>query len=162
MRSQKGQAFILIVVVLLVMVVLLVLVPMREARVKSTPFVQQVFFQMSGQNVTTSYVDEDVEVHVVIKATEQYSGSIVVKVRKDVSLWFDSDYTVKTFPVDLAGDQVSELELAFVPDRASGSTLRGYFVEIDFTATHTDWVMENLYPPRFRVLQNPQGENVLA
>jgi hypothetical protein len=135
---------------------------MHEARVKSTPVVQQVFFRVGGQNVTTAYVGEDVEVHVVIKATEQYAGSVAVKVRKDVSLWFDSDYAVKTFPVDLTSDQVSELELTLVPDQASGSRLRGYFVEIDFEVTRTNWVMGNSYPPRLEVLQHPQGENTPA
>jgi len=50
----------------------------------------------------------------------------------------------------------AEPELAFVPDGASAGRLRGYFVEISFSATHTNWVMKNSYPPRLKVLPQPK------
>jgi len=153
-RTRKGQAFILILLVLLGIIVIFALLSTRSARVRSTPVVQEVFWRVGGQKVTTASVGDEVEAHVVVKATEEYVGSIVVKIRKDVSFWPDSDYNTKTVPVNLKGSQETALELAFVPDEASGGSLRslrGYFVEVDFTASGTSWVMESSYPPRLKV-----------
>jgi hypothetical protein len=113
---------------------------------------KEVFWRVMGQNVTTASVGDEVEAHVVVKAAQEYVGSIIVKVRKDVSFWTDVDYTTKTFPVSLSGDEATDLELSFVPDEASGGRLRGYFVEVDFPLTRTSWVMENSYPPRLTVV----------
>lgn len=87
----------------------------------------------------------------VIRATEEYVGSVVVKVRKDVVLWFDSDYHVLTVPVNLTGGQEKDMEVTFIPDKSSGGRIRGYFIEIDFEATGTKLVMENSYPPKLRL-----------
>jgi hypothetical protein len=153
-RARKGQALVLIVIVLLAIIVIFAVLSLRSARVSAAPTVQEVFWQVSGQNVTTVRVGDEVEAHVVVKATEEYVGSIVVKIRKDISFWPDSDYSIKTVPVNLRGGQETEFELTFVPDQASDGGfrgLRGYFVEVDFSATHTNWVMENSYPPRLKV-----------
>jgi len=150
-RTRKGQAFMLILLVLLGIIVIFTLLSTRSARVRSAPLVQEVFWRVNGQKVTIASVGDEVEAHVVVKATEEHVGSIVIKIRKDISLWPDSDYSVKTLPVTLRGGQEAELELAFVPDQASGGRLRGYFVEVDFSATHTSWVMESAYPPRLKV-----------
>jgi hypothetical protein len=113
--------------------------------------VQEVFWQVGGANVTEASLGDDIQAHAVIKANEEYVGSIVLKIRKDVAFWPDTDYSTKTVPVNLRGDQVAELELSFAPDQVSGGGLRGYFVEIDFQALHTNWVMEDSYPPRLSV-----------
>lgn len=161
-RKTKGQAFILILIVLLALIVVFVVLPMNEARRQSSPAVLQVFWQVNGQNVTTAFAGEEVELHVVIEAAEEYVGSLVVKVRKDVSYWFDSDHSVKTFPASLVGNQVAEFVLAFAVDEATGSRLRGYFVEVDFSVKRTNWVMENSYPPRLKVFGVEQDENMPA
>jgi len=153
-RARKGQVLVLIVLVLLAAIVIFALLSIRSARVRAAPTVQEVFWQVGDERVTTASVGDEVEAHVVVKAGEEYVGSIVVKIRKDVSLWPDRDYSVKTVPVNLKGGQETELELAFVPDEASDGGfrgLRGYFVQVDFSATDTTWVMENSYPPRLRV-----------
>jgi hypothetical protein len=156
-RGRKGQAFILILVVLIGLIVIFALVSTRSARVSSAPNVLEAFWKVDGQRVTTVSVGDNVEAHVIVKATGEYVGSIVMKIRKDVSLWPDSDYSVKTVPVSLRGSQQTELELTFVPDEARGGglgglgKLRGYFIEVDFSAAHTDWVMESSYPPRLNV-----------
>jgi hypothetical protein len=90
---------------------------------------------------------------VVVRASEQYVGSVLVKVRKDVSWWFDSDYSVATVPVDMVGDGEAQLKVEFVPDEASGGSLRGYFVEVEFSATGTSWTMDAGYPPRLEVIK---------
>jgi len=141
----------LILLVLLGIIVIFAFFSARSARVRSAPAVQEVFWRVDGQKVTTTSVGVEVEAHVVVNATEEYVGSIVVKIRKDISFWPDSDYTIKTVPVNLRGGQETELELAFVPDQASAGSLRGYFVKVDFSATHTSWVMKSPYPPRLKV-----------
>jgi len=150
-RTRKGHAFIFIMLVLLGIVVLSALLFARSARVESAPTVVEVFWRADGRRVTTAGVGDEVEAHVIIKATGKYEGSIVVKIRKDISLWFDSDHSITTVPANLRGGQEIELELMFVPDEASGGSLRGYFVEVEFSATHTSWVMESSYPPRLNV-----------
>jgi hypothetical protein len=142
---------VLILIVVLAIVVVFALVSVRFARVKSSPSVQEVFWQVGGANVTEASVGDDIEAHAVIKATKEYVGSVVVKVRRDVAFWPDSDYSTKTVPVNLRGDQSTELELVFVPDQISGGDFRGYFVEIDFSSLNTNWVMENSYPPRLTI-----------
>jgi hypothetical protein len=150
-RSRKGQAIILIVIVILVIVAVFALLSMNAAQVSSSPSVQQAFWRVDGANVIEASISDNVEAHAFIKANEEYVGSIVMKIRRDVPFWPDSDYSTKTVPVNLVGDQVTELELTFAPDQKSGTGLRGYFIEIDFSASNTNWVMENSYPPRLTV-----------
>jgi hypothetical protein len=161
-RSRRGQVFIIVLIVILAIIALFIILPMIEARRESSPVVQQVSWRVNNQNATTAYLGEEVEVHVHIKATDKYQGSIVVKIKKDIAYWFDSDYVIKTFPVDLKADQVTELKLTFSPDEASQGTMRGYLVEIDFLVSHTNWVMDDSYPPRLEVLELGQGTNVQA
>lgn len=94
---------------------------------------------------------QQVAAHVVVKAAEEYVGSIVLKVKKDVRLWFDSDFQMSTILINLKGGQQQEIEIQFTPDQASGGNLRGYFIEVDFKATGTSWVMESSYPPRLTI-----------
>jgi len=150
-RTRRGQAFVLILLVLLGIIVVSALVSTRSARVRSAPVVQEAFWRVEGRRATTASAGAGVEAHVIVEATEEYVGSMVVRIRKDISFWSDSDYSIKTVPVNLRGGQETELELAFVPDQASAGSLRGYFVEVDFSATGTSWVMESSYPPRLRV-----------
>jgi len=158
-RARRGQVFIVIIVIIIILVALFVIVPMLGGRNRPAPLVQQILWQANNQNVTSVYLGEEFELRAVVKATEQYTGSVVVKVRKDVADWFDSDYAVKTFPLNLIGDQTIELELTFSPDEATQGRFRGYFVEIQFSATNTKWVMDDSYPPRLEVLVPQPGTN---
>ena len=158
-KARRGQVFIVIVVIILILVALFVILPMFEARNRPAPLVQQVFWQASNQNVTSVYLGGQVELHAVVKVTEEYAGSVLVKIKKDVAYWFDSDYTVKTFPLNLVGGQTTELELTFSPDEASQGRFRGYFVEIQFSATNTNWVMDDSYPPRLEDVVSQPGTN---
>jgi len=150
-RRRRGQGIILILIILFVIVVVFVVLSSRSAQVKSAPVVLEAFWKVGVENVTAARIGDKVEAHLIVEAPEEYVGSIVVKIRKDISLWSDSDYSVKTVPVDLKGGQPTELELEFVADQASEGRLRGYFVEVDFTVKNANWVMENSYPPRLRV-----------
>lgn len=153
-HASRGQILILIILVILGFIVVSGLISIFSGREASTPIVKEAYWIVDGQKASTSSLGQEVEAHVVVQATEQYSGSIVVKVRKDVRLWFDSDFSVDTVPVDLAGGDEKTIELSFTPDEASrgGLTgLQGYFIEIEFRATRTTWTMENSYPPRLTV-----------
>ena len=150
-QSRKGHAFLLIVILLVGIIVALALLSTWLVRVRHAPIVQDAFWEVNRQRVTIVGVGAEVKAHIVIKATEEYVGSVVVKIRKDVAIWLDSDYDILTMPVNLVGGQEKEIELVFVPDKPSGGGLRGYFIEIEFKATRTGWVMENSYPPRLRV-----------
>jgi len=150
-QTSKGQGLVLILLVLLAVFVIFGLIFVGSFRVRARPTVQEAVWIVNDQEVSTARVGEKVEARVVIKATEEYAGSIVVKIRKDTTLWFDSDYQVSTVPITLNGGEQKEMELVFTPNQASGGRLRGYFIEIDFQATGTKWVMESSYPPRLKV-----------
>ena len=158
-RVRRGQIFIVLLIILVIVVVLFVALPMIGSRSRSTPFVRQVFWSVGGRNVTSCFLDQEVEVHVIIESVQQYTASVVIKIRKDVALWFDSDYAAKTFPLDMPGGQSTELVVTFAPDEASEGQLRGYFVEVDFLMSNSNWIMENSYPPRLTVTKISPGDD---
>lgn len=112
---------------------------------------REVVWRVNNQEVTSATLGEKVEAVIIVEATEEHVGSIVVKVRKDIRWWPDSDLHVSTFPVNLKGGEQKEMNVTFTPDEASSGSMRGYFVEIEFRATRTTWTMQNTYPPRLRV-----------
>jgi len=153
-RASKGQILAIILLLILGFIIISGLISIFSGRNGSAPVVKEAYWQIDGQKVSTSSLGQEVEAHVVVQATEQYVGSIVVKIRKDARLWFDSDFKVDTIPVDLAGGDEKSMELSFTPDETSHGTvtgLRGYFIEVEFRATRTTWTMENSYPPRLTV-----------
>jgi len=150
-QTSKGFAFIVVVLLLIVILGAFALLFAWPVNVRYRPMVEEVFWDVDGQRVTTASVGLTVKAHVRIIATEEYVGLVVVKIRKDVALWPDSDYQVLSVPISLVSGQVKEVELAFIPDNPSGGSLRGYFVEIDLKATNSKWVMEATYPPRLKV-----------
>jgi len=153
-RASKGQILAIILLLILGFIVISGLISIFSGRNGSAPIVKEAYWQIDGQKVSTSSLGQEVEAHVVVQATEQYVGSIVVKVRKDARMWFDSDFKVDTIPVDLAGGDEKSIELSFTPDETSHGTvtgLRGYFIEVEFRETRTTYTMENSYPPRLTV-----------
>jgi len=159
LRDKRGFGFLLIFIVLLAAVVVFAFMMTESSRVQASPEVQQAFWRVNSHNSTTANIGEEVQAHVIVQAKEDYSGSTVLKIRKDVSFWSDSDYATKTFPIDLKSGQTTELELTFTPDQASAGRLRGYFMEVDFLVTHTHWAMANSYPPRLTVVEQSQTPN---
>lgn len=154
-RAYKGQILVIILLLILGFIIISGLISFFSGRNASAPVVKEAYWQIDGEKATTSSLGQEVEAHVVVQATEQYVGSIVVKIRKDARLWFDSDFKVDTIPVDLAGGDEKSMELSFTPDETSHGTvtgLRGYFIEVEFRATRTTYTMENSYPPRLTVI----------
>lgn len=155
-QTTKGQILIIILLILLGLVLIFGLFSTVSVRVRAAPIVREASWLVDDQKVSTATLGEKVEAKVVVKATEEYAGSVVVKIRKDVAHLPDSDYHVSTIPVNLMGGGEKEIEINFTPDEASSSGffgLRGYFIEIEFRTTRTTWTMENSYPPRLRVTE---------
>lgn len=152
-QTSKGQILLLILIVLLGLVLIFGLFSTVSVRVRVAPTVQEAVWKVGDSIVSTARLGEKVEAQVVIQATEEYVGSVVVKIRKDITWWPDSDYHISTIPVNLVGGEEEEIKLSFAPDEASAGSLRGYFIEIEFQVTKTTWTMENSYPPRLRVIE---------
>jgi hypothetical protein len=152
-RGSSGQILVLILLVLVAAVVVFALLSAHFGRVSAAPKVLEAYWRVGGQRVASVSVGDKVEAVVTVEASEQYVGSVVVKVRKDVSWWFDSDYAVATVPVDLRGGVEKELKVEFAPDEANCGSLRGYFIEVEFSATGTSWTMDTGYPPRLQVIK---------
>ena len=152
-QTSKGQILVLILLVLLGLVLIFAVSSVVSVRVRAAPIVQEAVWLIDDQGISTAVLSEKVEAKIVVKATEEYVGSIVVKIRKDIRWWPDSDYQVSTVPVSLKSGEEKETTLSFTPDEVSGGSLRGYFIEIEFRATRTTWVMENSYPPRLKVTE---------
>ena len=153
-QASKGQILVLILLILFGLIVVSGLISIFSGRDRGAPIVREAYWLVDGEKASTSSLGQEVEAHLVIEAVEQYSGSIVVKIRKDVRLWFDSDFAVATTPVNFAGGDEKTIEIAFTPDEASHGNvtgLRGYFIEIEFKATGTTWKMDDSYPPRLAV-----------
>jgi hypothetical protein len=158
-KGTRGQILVAIVIILVIVVALIIFLPMLIGPHTSSPTVQDAFWRIDDQNVSSCFVGDGVAAHVVIKATDQYVGSVEIKIRKDATFWFDSDYTTETFPVNLPGSQTTELVINFAPDAASAGSLRGYFVEVDFLATGSNWIMQSSYPPRLTVSAIATGDH---
>ena len=158
-RNRRGIGFVLIIIVIVAIVVVFTLVLIRSTQLGSTPSVQDSYWVVAGKKSTPAVasVGQEVEAHVVIEAKEEYIDSVVVKIRKDISYLPDTDYATKTIPVDVKGGQTADLEVTFAPDQTSAGSLRGYFIEVDYSALHTNWVMDNAYPPRLTVQAQTQG-----
>lgn len=153
-QTKSGQIFLFIIILIIGALIIVGLLSALSGRGRTSPTVKEVTWLVGDQEVTTSTLGREVEARITIVATEQYVGSIVVRIKKDVSMWFDKDFTVSTIPVNLAGGDEETTSVKFIPDEASGGglgSLRGYFVEIEFQATRSTWDMENTYPPRLTV-----------
>lgn len=150
-QSVKGQILILILLVLIGLVVIFALFSVTSVRVRAAPIVKEAVWRIEGSAVTTARVGDNIEARVVVQTIEEYAGSVVAKIRKDIRWWPDTDYQVSTIPLNLKGGETTEIQIAFTPDEASSGGMRGYFIEIEFQATRTTWTMENAYPPRLVV-----------
>ena len=153
-RGVRGQILVFIVIILIFAFVVFALLAPHFGGQKSAPSVLEAYWTVDEQRVTSARVGDSVKARVVIRASEQYVGSIVVKVRKDVSWWFDKDYSVATVPVEMVGGgEAAQLKVEFVPDEASGGSLRGYFIEVEFSVVGASWSMDGGYPPRLEVVK---------
>lgn len=107
---------------------------------------------MSGdQRIAKAYIGEAIEAVVKIVARGgPVSGKLTVNIKKDIPLGTDVVYVSQTFDINLAENQAVQVGLVWSPDQASGSQLRGYFIEVLFDGEKI-WTMPNNYPPRLTV-----------
>jgi hypothetical protein len=159
-RDRRGIGFVLIIIIIIVaIVVVFALVRIRFTQLGNTPSVQESYWLVAGKRSTVTSVGQEVEVHVIIEAREEYIDSVIVKIRKDISYLPDTDYATKTIPVNVKGEQTTDLEVTFTPDQTSTGNLRGYFIEVDYSGLHTNWIMDNAYPPRLTVRVQTLGSS---
>lgn len=116
------------------------------------PAVTDVYWTVGGERVYTTQINTRVKAHVFLATATEFSGEIIIKIKRDLRFWPDSELTRQTFSVSMASDSVREFTLEFHPDSVSQGQLRGYYVELDFPFGYGRWTMENTYPPRLSVL----------
>jgi hypothetical protein len=115
------------------------------------PEVEDAYWIIGSTKVTTAMVSDRVEAHVTIRAIDgPLEGYVTVKVRKDIALLPDTDYLVKTYQISVRNGEETDVSLTFYPDEASVGSLRGYFIEVDFTTWDKEWTMDSSYPPRLK------------
>ena len=123
--------------------------PPRLSIIEGTLSLVNAYWTVGGRTVTTCEVGEEVTAHIIVKANNAaVDGTIKVKIRKDLSLLPDRDVKIETFVVSLNKGESREYVLKFIPDEATGGSLRGYFIEIEGDLS---WTMLNAYPPRLTV-----------
>ena len=130
-NSLKGQILILVIIVIIGIILIVGISSLLSNRTRNAPVVQDALWQVDGQALTSARVGQEITAHVEVKANEEYVGSIVVKIRKDISFWPDSDYHIQTIPVNIRGGETEDLTVSFIPDQASGGGfrgLKGYFI----------------------------------
>jgi len=123
--------------------------PPRLSIIEGTLSLVNAYWTVGGRAVTTCEVGDEVTAHIIVKANNAaVDGTIKVKIRKDLSLLPDRDVKIETFVVSLNKGESREYVLKFIPDEATGGSLRGYFIEIEGDLS---WTMPNAYPPRLTV-----------
>jgi hypothetical protein len=111
-----------------------------------------------GQQVTSVVMGGSVEAHVVCMAySGPVSGTLIVKVKKDISYAPDTEFTERTFQVNLPSGASNDFYFSWAPDEPSAGSLRGYFLEIWFNGEKIE-TMASAYPPRLKVKITLQGE----
>jgi LEA14-like dessication related protein len=129
--------------------------PPRLQVLEGTLTLANVYWKVNGVTTTTCNIGDQVEAHVVVSAIGgPVEDSIKSKIRKDISTGLDTDLKAVDFNVSLATGQSAEYAVTFTPDKPSGGSLRGYFVEIEGDLS---WTMPSNYPPRLHVVGGSLG-----
>jgi len=112
--------------------------------------VMDVYWAVGGNTVTSVKKGDAVEVHVVCFAESgSVSGTLLVKVRKDIAFAPDVDYATASFNVNLQAGSSQDYSFVFIPQEASKGSLRGYHIEVWFRGEKI-WTMDDTYPPRLK------------
>jgi len=109
----------------------------------------ETYWTVDGLRVTKCKVGEEVVAHIILKASNApVEGTVRIKIRKDLVLRPDEDIKISSFTISLRKDELREYTLTFTPSEPSGTSLRGYFIEIE---GEISWTMPDAYPPRLTV-----------
>ena len=121
--------------------------------------VVDIYWVVEGSKTFECELGDTVEARIIVRAVEgAVSGSVYVKVRKDMALAPDVDFVVKGFTIELKEGMSDELSVRFTPDEPTSDKVRGYFIELEGLISYT---MDSSYPPRLRVYA-PVGELALV
>jgi hypothetical protein len=116
---------------------------------QGTLSVTNVWWIKSGSSVTSSEYGDSIEAKVTVRAIGgPFSGVIDVNVNRDLAFSFDDTYASSSFSVSLDEGEQRTYTVTFIASEVSGSSFRGYFIEVDGDAS---WTMSSTYPPRLIV-----------
>ena len=119
---------------------------------EGTPTIVDIWWTVNDQIVTSCQQDQTVIANVEIMANGGLvSGTITVRVRKDIPYLSDEDHVTQSFSVSLDEGQSGVATVMFVATQKTGWTFRGYFIQVDFDSWGTTWTMVSEYPPRLQV-----------
>jgi len=119
-----------------------------------TPSVQVVdaYWVINNNIANTATLRDDTRARVsLIAVGGSITKSVELHVWKDISFWFDQDFAVQTFAVNIShSGEIQTIEMSFTPDEASGGLTQGYYIQVDVDSAQI-YQMEDGYPPRLRV-----------
>ena len=76
--------------------------PFFRARAGGYPVIQNVWWTCNSQIITQASQGQEIYANVRLKAVEgSISGTVTIRIRKDISLSPDEDYVIKTFSINL-------------------------------------------------------------
>lgn len=117
-----------------------------------TPNLGDIWWSVNDQVVSTCQKDQIVEINIeIIAEGGPISGTLSVRIRKDIPFLPDEDYVVQSFTLSLNEGQSGIATVSFTAVQQSGFTFRGYFIQVDFDSWGTSWTMTDAYPPRLQV-----------
>lgn len=123
-----------------------------NAEEEGTPSIVSVWWTADGSIVTEVERGQTIQAHIKVKTVGgDISGSINIRVRKDIPYLPDEDHKIQTYAISLTENQQTELTISFTASDSTSSSFRGYFIQIDFTTWDTSWTMDDTYPPRLTV-----------
>lgn len=123
-----------------------------EKAVTPTLLVIEAYWKSGGRRMDTAYVDQEVKAVINLRASNaDFKGNIIFDIRKDLALRPDKSHISQTISLSLSKDQARVLEVTLLPNEASSSSMRGYFIEIRRPTGKVVYTMPSSYPPRLTV-----------
>jgi hypothetical protein len=120
--------------------------------VEGYPVVQNTWWTVGGYSVSEVTQGQSVKAVIRIMSIDGSSeGIVTVHIRKDLAFLSDEDLIVNSYEIDFREDEYADIEITFTASEKSGSTFRGYFIQVDFISWGNEWTMSSSYPPRLEV-----------
>lgn len=110
---------------------------------------ENVYWTVNRKTASSCELGETVQAHISFRAYDaSVSGTIRVKIRKDIAGGFDEDFAVSDYDLQISKGETKSITLEFTPNEASSGNSRGYFIEVE---GEVSWTMTDAYPPRLKV-----------
>jgi len=108
-----------------------------------------VWWLWGGSTVTSADIGDNIDGKVTLRAVGgPVYGDVTVNINRDLAFSFDENYASRSFSVSLEEGEQRTYTVSFTASEASGSSFRGYFIEVEGDAS---WAMGSSYPPRLSV-----------